>query len=169
MGVKVPLWGGFNVRGGFALKLWTPTAKMTQEQWATHLPALKKAAFQANNDPRRKRLKMWFDNEGFLKIDSKHHRHGLTAVRFPPNSGDLNPIEIAWARLRKDLAEREFEDLKHDKIITTQQFKQRVSQILHSYSLKGPGEEHSYIERLMRGMPARLQRMKKNKFGPCGK
>ena len=167
LGVKVPLWGGFNVQGGFALKLWTPTAKLTQEEWAAHVPALKKAATQAKTT--RKRQKMWFDNEGFLKIDSKYRKHGLTAVRFPPNSGDFNPIETVWSQLRKDLAAREFEDLKHDKIITTQQFKQRVSQILHSYSLKGPGEEHSYIEQLMRGMPARLQRMKKNKFGPCGK
>ena len=169
LGVKVPLWGGFNVHGGFALKLWTEKAKMTKEQWAAHLPALKRAASQANNCPGRKRLKMWFDNEGFLKIDAKYRKHGLTAIRFPPNSGDFNPIETVWAQLRKDLAVREFEDLKHDKIITTQQFKQRVVQILHSYSLKGPGEEHSYLERVVRGMPARLLRCKKNKYGPCGK
>ena len=106
---------------------------------------------------------MWFDNEGFLKIDSKYHRHGLTAVRFPPNSGDFNPIETVWAWLRKDLAEREFEDLKHDKIITTQQFKQRV------YSWKGPGEQYSSLEKVVRGMPARLLRCRKNKYGPCGK
>ena len=48
MGVKVPLWGGFSVQGGFALKLWTPRAKMTREEWAAHVPALKKAASQAN-------------------------------------------------------------------------------------------------------------------------
>ena len=64
--------------------------------------------------------------------------------------------------------QREFEDLKHDKIITTQQFKQRVAQILHSYSLKGPGEQYSYLEKLVRGMPARLLKCKKNKYGPCG-
>ena len=49
LGVKVPLWGGFSVHGGFALKLWTEKAKMTKEQWAAHLPALKRAASQANN------------------------------------------------------------------------------------------------------------------------
>ena len=161
------MWGGFSVRGGFALKLWTPTPKMSQEKWKEYVPALKRAASQANTV--RKRQKMWFDNEGFLKIDNKYRRHGLTAVRFPPNSGDFNPIETAWAQLRKDLAVREFEDLKHDKIITTQQFKQRVAQILHSYSLKGPGEEYSYLEKLVRGMPARLLKCRKNKFGPCGK
>ena len=104
---------------------------------------------------------MWMDNEGFLKIDSKYRRQGLTAIRFPPNSGDLNPIETAWAWLRRDLAKREFEDLKHDKIITVQQFKQRVAQILHSYSLKGPGEEFSKLEKVVRGMPGRLMKCKK--------
>ena len=91
------MWGGFNVKGGFALKLWTDKPKMTNDQWAAHVPALKRAASQANNDPKRKRLKMWFDNEGFLKIDSKYHKHGLTAIRLPPNSGDFNPVETVWA------------------------------------------------------------------------
>ena len=112
---------------------------------------------------------MWFDNEGFLKTDSQYRRHGLTANRSPPCSGDFNPIETVWAQLRRDLAIREFEDLRHDKIITTQQFKQRVAQILHSYSLKGPGEEYSYLAKLVRGMPARLAKCKQNKYGPCGK
>ena len=101
-------------------------------------------------------------------VGSQYRKHGLTAIRLPPNSGDFNPIETVWGRLRRDLALREFEDLKHDKVITTHQFKQRVAQLLHSYSLKGPGEEYSYLEKLVRGMPARLLRCKKNKYGPCG-
>ena len=52
---------------------------------------------------------MWFDNEGFLKIDSAYHKHGLRVVRFPPGSGDFKPIETVRARLRKDLAIGEFE------------------------------------------------------------
>ena len=83
---------------------------------------------------------MWFDNEKFLKIDDEYHRHGLTAMRFPPSSGDLNPIENVWAKLRKDLAIREFEDLKSDTVITTLQFKQRVSQLLTSYGCAKPGK-----------------------------
>ena len=64
---------------------------MDKEAWAAHLLALKRVASQANT--KRKRLKMWFDNEGFLTIDSKYRKHGLTAIRFLPNSGDFNPIE----------------------------------------------------------------------------
>ena len=112
---------------------------------------------------------MWFDNETFLKIDSEYREHDLAVVRIPPSSGDLNPIETVWARLRRDLAKREFEDLKMDKIITVKQFRQRCSQFLTSYSLVGPGEKYSSLEKLLRGMPARLVRCKKNKYGPCGK
>jgi hypothetical protein len=89
---------------------------------------------------------------------------GLAAIRFPPNNGDFNPIENVWGRLRRDFALREFEDLKHDKVITTHQLKQRVAQLLHSYSLKGPGEEYSYLEKLVRGMPARLLKCKKKQI-----
>ena len=47
-------------------------------------------------------------NVTFLKIDAEYHRHGLTAMRFPPGSGDLNPIENVWSKLKKGLAIREF-------------------------------------------------------------
>ena len=83
-------------------------------------------------------------------------------------SGPKNQKQLSILSVRKHLAVREFEDLKLDRIITVQQFKQRVAQILHSYSLKGPGEEYPYLEKLVRGMPKRLERCRKNKFGPCG-
>ena len=34
---------------------------------------------------------------------------------------------------------------------------------------QGPGEQYCYLERLVRGMPARLAKCKKNNYGPCGK
>ena len=112
---------------------------------------------------------MWHDNEKFLQLPKEYKKAGLTSVNFPPNSGDLNPIETVWAKLREDLAVREFEDLKCDKVISKTAFKQRVAQLLTSYSIPGPGEQHSYLERLVRGMPKRLERCKANKYGPCGK
>ena len=112
---------------------------------------------------------MWFDNETFLKVDSEYHKHGLTAMRFPPGVGDLNPAENVWAKLRKDLAIREFEDLKNDKVITTLQFKQRASYLLTSYGCAKPGKKYSYLENLIRGMPKRLLKCKKNTYGHCGK
>ena len=169
MGIKVPFWGGMSAAGGVALRLWTPTPKMKKEAWVQYVPALKRAASQADAGPNFKRLKMWLDNETFLKADNKYHQNGLTAMRFPPASSDLNPIETLWARLRRDLAIREFEDLKNDKVITTTQFKQRVSQLLTSYACVRPGTRYSYVESLIRGMPKRLMNCKKKNYGPRGK
>ena len=44
LGVKVPLWGGFTGDGTFSLRLWTEKPKMKKEEWAKHIPQLKKAA-----------------------------------------------------------------------------------------------------------------------------
>ena len=104
-----------------------------------------------------------------MKVDKEYHKHGLTAMRFPPSSGDLIPIENVWSKLRKDLAIREFEDLTNDTIITTLQFKQRVSQLLTSYGCVKPGKKYSYLENLLRGMPKRLRRCKEKRYGNCGK
>ena len=112
---------------------------------------------------------MWCDGEQFLRTDTEYSKHKMIAVRFPPASGDLNPIETVWARLRKELASREFEDLRMDKVITTTQFEQRAAQILTSYGVAGPGEQYSYLEKLLRGMPKRLVDCKKNKYHDCGK
>ena len=98
-----------------------------------------------------------------------YRKHGLVQVRFPPNSGDLNHIETVWARLRKDLAVREREDLTAGRTISVPQFWQRAAQILNSYGCAGPGESHSYLRKLVRGMPRRLAMCKANKYGRCGK
>ena len=106
---------------------------------------------------------------GCVLWSEKHKRAGLQSVRFPPNSGDLNPIETVWARLRYDLSIRERADLKAGRTLSTQQFKQRVSQLLTSYSGRKVGERFNYYQRLLRGMPARLAKCRANKFGPYGK
>ena len=111
---------------------------------------------------------MGLDNETFLKIDAEYHRHGLTAMRFLPGNEDFNPSENVWNKLRKDLAIRESEDLKNDKIITNLQVKQKVSQLLTSYGYVKPGKKYSYLESLLRGMPGRLQKCKNKKYGNCG-
>ena len=100
---------------------------------------MRKAAAMCTGSDGWQKLKVWHDNEGFLKQPRAYKNAGLTSVLFPPNSGDLNPIETVWARLRKDLAKLEFEDLKHDKVITVASFKRRVAQLLRSYSIKGIG------------------------------
>ena len=64
---------------------------------------------------------------------------------------------------------REQEDLAAGRTISVAQFKQRAAQILNSYGIAAPGQQHSYLQKLVRGMPKRLARCKKNKYGRCGK
>ena len=142
---------------------------MTKEEWAARVPPLKRAVGDAGFVPPRGRAKIWQDNEKFLQTIEAYRARGLEMVNFPSNSGDLNPIETVWARLRKDLAEREQEDLKQGKTLTVAQFRARAAQILQSYSVVKRGETRNYYQKLLRGMPARLAKCKQNKFGSCGK
>ena len=92
-------------------------------------------------------------------------------INFPPNSGDLNPIETVWARLRKDLAKMEMKDFssKPPRYLSESQFKARVATLLTSYAQVKPHENHSYLSKLVRGMPKRLAQCQTNVFGRCGK
>ena len=144
LGTKIPLCGGFTGDGHFSLKLWTTKPKMKMEEWAQHIGKVKRAADQSDQGGAFKKLKIWHDNEKFLQQPKEYKKAGLVSINFPPNSGDMNPIETVWAKLRRDLAAREFEDLKAGRVISIVAFKQKVSQLLTSYSTKGPGEKHSY-------------------------
>ena len=72
-----------------------------------------------------KKLKMRHDNEGSIQQGEAYRKAGLISMNFFPNSGDLNPIETVWAQLRKDIAVREFEDLKHGRVVSKTAFEQR--------------------------------------------
>ena len=169
LGTKVPLWGGFSGAGMFTLRLWTKRPKMTKPEWEMQVPALKRAVVDAGYHTRGKRARVWHDNEKFLLCPDVYRKEGLEQIRFPPNSGDLNPIETVWARLRKDLAAHEQEDLRQGKVPTAVQFKLRAAQILQSYSILKPGETKNYYQKLARGMTRRLQRSRLNAYGRCGK
>ena len=169
LGTKVPLWGGFTGGGSFTLRLWTPRPKMVKEEWAKHVPALKRAVDAGGCSSQNKRAKVWQDGEGFLQQPDLYAKNGLTLTRFPPNSGDLNPIETVWAWLRRDLALREQEDFNAKKVLTKAQFRQRAAQILKSYEQKAPGQTWSRLQKLVRGMPARLAKSKARRYGRCGK
>ena len=165
LGDKVPLWGGFTGAGKFTLRLWTPKPKMNKLEWAQRSPALRRATMRTPGVL----SKIWHDNEGFLLNPPIYRKNGMQSVRFPPCSGDLNPIETVWARLRMDLGVREMEDLHLGRHISVTQYRQRVGQLLTSYSVPSPGQPHSFLQRLVRGMPRRLAKCRANRFGPCGK
>ena len=99
---------------------------------------------------------------------SVYRDHGLQSVRFPPSSGDFNPIENVWAHLRRDLSSREMDDLRVGKYLTVAQYRQRVAQLLNSNAVPVQGQTHSFLQRLVHGMPRRLAKSRANKYGPCG-
>ena len=114
---------------------------------------------------------VWHDNEKFLLQPKAYKANRLEMVRFPPNSGDLNPIETVWARLRKDLAVMEMRDMSQTprRELTVPQFKTRASNLFNSYAEVKRGPQHSYLQKLIHGMPRRLQKCKDNLYGRCGK
>ena len=160
LGHKVPFWGGFTGCGVFTLRLWTERSKLDKETWASHIGTSVKRAASGRT--------IWHDNEGFLKQPKVYRKHQLTMKCFPPNSGDLNPIENVWAWLRYDLAKREMDDLSRCRTLTAAQFRQRASQILKSFSVSPPAGGKSRLEKLIDGMPNRLARCKANNYGKCG-
>ena len=127
---------------------------MTKADWEGHVPALKRNT---------KRAKIQHNNQKFLLCPNAYRRCNLVQVRFPPNNGDLNLIET------ERLAEREQEDLAAGRVLTAAMFRKRAAQLLNSYGVPAPSETYSSLSKLVRGMPARLAKCRKNKFGRCGK
>ena len=169
LGTKVALWGGFTGNGNFTLRLWTPKPKMTAAEWAALVPSVRAAVDEAYGGDVPARPWVWHDNERFLLCPDTYRQHGMSLHRFPPCSGDLNPIETVWAWLRKDLAKREQADLSDKRDLPPQQFQQRCYQLLNSYSVPKDGEQYSRLQKLIRGMPKRLRKCKANSCGRCGK
>lgn len=169
IGTKVPLWGGFSGNGHFTLRMWTAKPKMTKAEWEVKIPMVKAAVDDAYGDDVAARPWVWHDNERFLLCPETYKANGLTLVRFPPCSGDLNPIETVWAWLRRDLAIRERDDLAAGRYLTPRRYRLRCAQILQSYAVPKAGDSHSRLQKLVRGMPRRLQSCRANRYGKCGK
>ena len=142
---------------------------MNKVEWAQRVPALRRAVDLAGEPRRRVQAKVWQDNERFLMQPREYRKAGLVLVNFPPNSGDLNPIETVWAQLRKDLAKREQDDFAAGRVLTMAQFRQRAAQLLKSYGEVRENQKYSFLRKLVRGMPLRLRRSRELRYGRCGK
>ena len=112
---------------------------------------------------------MWHDNEQCMKQPSVYAQHGLTMKCFPPNSGDLNPIEMVWAWLRKELAKKEMVDLDEDRSLTAAEFRRRASHILRSFEVRQRRGGLSRLGKLIEGMPKRMADCRANRYGRCKK
>ena len=71
--------------------------------------------------------------------------------------------------MRKDLAVREMQDVQDGVVITEAQYRQRAAQLLTSYSVPGETGGQSFLDKLIAGMPRRLEQCKANGYGRCGK
>ena len=142
---------------------------MTKEEWARRGPAVRRAIDKAGEPRRTARAKVWHDNEKFLLQPGVYRKAGLALLCFPPNSGDLNPIETVWAKLRRDLAKYEQEDFASGRVLTAQKFRQRAAWLLQTYGEVQRGHKQSFLQNLISGMPARLRSCRENRYGRCGK
>ena len=59
--------------------------------------------------------------------------------------------------------------LSAKRVLTVKQFRQRVGQLLQSYSEVAPGEKFSPLQKLVKGMPRKLKQVRANRYGRCGK
>ena len=109
---------------------------MTKTEWVKKVPKLRKA-IDKHAEPRATiKAKVWHDNAKFLLAPAEYQKHGMEMVTFPTNSGDLNPIENVWAKLRLDLAKLGQKDFtaKPRRFLSEAQFKARVSNLLISHA-----------------------------------
>ena len=98
------------------MKLSTEKPKLDKESWTSYIKSVVQPAASGlniwhDNEKFLKQpsvyasgLNIRHDNEKFLKQPGVYSEQGLVMKNFPPNSGDLNPIENVWAALRKDLS-----------------------------------------------------------------
>ena len=118
------------------MRLSTPKPKMNKAEWARHAPALRRATMRTHGAC----SKILHDNKGFHLNPLVYRKDGMQSVRFPPCSGDLNRIETVWVRLRVDLGKREVEDVHAGRDITVTTYRQRVGQLLTSYTVPMEGQ-----------------------------
>ena len=131
----VPLWGGVGP-GGFGLVLFHPSKKVNTDEWVEAVEAgrLVAACKRARPDRARGPWHILCDNERFLKAPASRAAHGTHHVHLchiPPRSPDLNPVELFWGWLRKQLRAMDLADFIHGRPpVTRAGLKARVRGLL---------------------------------------
>ena len=110
----VPFWGGIGP-GGFGLVLFHPGKKVKTHQWveAAEGGRLVAACKRARPDRDRGPWHILCDNERFLEAPASRAVHARQHVRLchvPRHSPDLNPVELFWGWLRKQLRRMDMAD-----------------------------------------------------------
>ena len=110
----VPLWSGMS-KGGCAEVIMDTNRKLTGAEWAAAVTKGKLIDAIKRLNPNGKRpCHVLCDNARFLDASVSRaalSRKGIKLWHNPPRSPDLNPVELFWSWLRRDLRRRDLEDL----------------------------------------------------------
>jgi transposase len=111
----VPMWGGLS-EGGFSVVAFHKRRKFNTAEWVKVVRSGKLANAIRALDPVLADGP-WYvlcDNESFLTTadsTTAHEEAGVIVWNVPASSPDLNPVEQMWAWLRKQLLQKDREDL----------------------------------------------------------
>ena len=143
----LPMWGGIG-RGGFGLVMFHEFKKVNNGEWVKAISegSLRKALHAAAAPQTRGPWTILCDNESFLDAPASkkaHARQRITLMHIPPRSPDLNPVEMYWAWVRKQLRAKELADM-HAKRPPLNKFamKARVHALLRTAAAKRAAQRH---------------------------
>ena len=136
----VPLWGGIS-KGGCAEVIMHANRKLTGAEWAAAVTKGKLIDTIKRLNPSGKRpWHVLCDNERFLDASVSRAalaRKGIKLWHNPPRSPDLNPVELFWSWLRRDLRRRDLEDLQRRREPPSKAaYRARVRAVLRSKKAK---------------------------------
>ena len=135
---SIPLWAGISPCGVCEI-VFHRSKKLTTAEWTHDVLKQGKLAHAINKlqparptGPRR----ILCDNEKFLyaKASNAHYKeHNIALLRIPARSPDLNPIEMFWAWVRRQLRLKDLDDLKSGcQVLGKAAMKSRVKALLKS-------------------------------------
>lgn len=116
LGRAIPVWGGLS-EGGFAAVMWHERKKTNNVEWSEIVRSGKLTDAIRKINPRRRNgpWTVLCDNESFLRHEACLKAYAARKVylwKLPAKSPDLNPIEMFWGWVRRQLRLKDLEDLK---------------------------------------------------------
>lgn len=133
----LPFWGGIS-EGGCGHIVFHENKKCTTGEWVDAIRggALGGLLRRLNPQIKERPWRILCDGEHFLHSKDSQKacdRHSISLWKIPPHSPDLNPIEVFWSWLRRELRRRDLEDCKRKRpALTKAQYTSRVKAILQS-------------------------------------
>ena len=112
----IPLWGGLS-EDGFEPVLWHPKKKTNHAEWSAAVREGKLSGALRKLNPRQKSgpWTILCDNESFLRHKSclqAYAKKRILVWGVPPKSPDLNPIEMFWGWVRRQLRLMDLKDMR---------------------------------------------------------